>query len=82
MVNNQSRVINGQPIINDNDAAVKINLIEIENSKRIKAFRAEPAKGGLTVIGGKNGQGKTSVLRGIGLAALNALRSIGAESDG
>ena len=41
---------------------VKITLIEIENSKRIKAFKAHPAENGLTVIGGRNGQGKTSVL--------------------
>lgn len=47
---------------------VKITLIEIENSKRIKAFKAHPAENGLTVIGGRNGQGKTSVLDGIAWA--------------
>nr|DAY01420.1 MAG TPA: STRUCTURAL MAINTENANCE OF CHROMOSOMES PROTEIN [Caudoviricetes sp.] len=41
---------------------VKINSLEFENVKRIKAVRLEPAKTGLTVIGGKNRQGKTSVL--------------------
>lgn len=47
---------------------VKITLIEIENSKRIKAFKAHPAENGLTVIGGRNGQGKTSVLDNIAWA--------------
>ena len=41
---------------------VKINSLEFENVKRIKAVSLEPAQSGLTVIGGKNGQGKTSVL--------------------
>lgn len=41
---------------------VKINSLEIENIKRIKAVSLEPAENGLTVIGGRNGQGKTSVL--------------------
>ena len=42
--------------------SVKINTLEIENIKRIKAVQLSPAKDGLTVIGGKNAQGKTSVL--------------------
>lgn len=41
---------------------VKINSLEFENVKRIRAVSLEPAQSGLTVIGGKNGQGKTSVL--------------------
>ena len=41
---------------------VKINSLEFENVKRIKAVALTPAQNGLTVIGGKNGQGKTSVL--------------------
>ena len=41
---------------------VKINSLEFENVKRIKAVTLTPAQNGLTVIGGKNGQGKTSVL--------------------
>ena len=44
---------------------VKINTLELENVKRIKAVRLEPTKDGLTVIGGRNGQGKTSVLDAI-----------------
>lgn len=44
---------------------IKINSLELENVKRIKAVKLEPTKTGLTVIGGKNGQGKTSVLDSI-----------------
>lgn len=47
---------------------VKINNLEIENVKRVKAVTFEPAENGLTVIGGKNGQGKTSVLDAIAWA--------------
>lgn len=42
--------------------SVKINQLEIENVKRIKAVCLTPAENGLTVIGGNNNQGKTSVL--------------------
>ena len=38
--------------------SIKINKLEIENVKRVKAVKIEPTKDGLTVIGGKNGQGK------------------------
>lgn len=44
---------------------VKINSLELENIKRIKAVKLEPSENGLTVIGGDNGQGKTSVLDAI-----------------
>lgn len=47
---------------------MKINKLEIENVKRIKAVKMEPTANGLTVIGGKNGQGKTSVLDSIAWA--------------
>lgn len=47
---------------------VKINQLEIENVKRIKAVKLEPTENGLTVIGGRNGQGKTSVLDSIAWA--------------
>ena len=40
---------------------IKINKLEIENVKRVKAVKLEPTANGLTVIGGKNNQGKTSV---------------------
>lgn len=45
--------------------SVKINSLEIENVKRIKAVKLEPTQNGLTVIGGRNAQGKTSVLDSI-----------------
>ena len=48
--------------------SVKINSLEIENVKRIKAVKLEPSENGLTVIGGKNNQGKTSVLDSIAWA--------------
>ena len=38
--------------------SVKINSLEFENVKKIKAVQLEPAKNGLTVIGGKNRQGR------------------------
>lgn len=44
---------------------VKINTLEFENVKRIKAVSLEPSHNGLTIIGGKNGQGKTSVIDAI-----------------
>lgn len=44
---------------------IKINELEIENVKRIKAVRLEPSENGLTLIGGNNNQGKTSVLDAI-----------------
>ena len=48
--------------------SVKINKLEIENVKRIKAVKLEPTANGLTVIGGRNNQGKTSVLDSIAWA--------------
>ncbi|MEV2908602.1 ATP-binding protein [Paenibacillus larvae] len=44
---------------------IKINKLEIENVKRVKAVKIEPTTSGLTVVGGKNNQGKTSVLDAI-----------------
>lgn len=44
---------------------IKINKLEIENVKRVKAVKVEPTLNGLTVVGGKNDQGKTSVLDSI-----------------
>ena len=48
--------------------SVKISSFEIENVKRVKAVAYEPTQNGLTVIGGRNGQGKTSVLDAIAWA--------------
>lgn len=48
--------------------AMKINKLEIENVKRVKAVKLEPTANGLTVIGGDNNQGKTSILDAIAWA--------------
>lgn len=47
---------------------MKINRLEIENVKRIHSAVVEPAQDGLTIIGGNNRQGKTSVLDAIAWA--------------
>lgn len=43
----------------------KITSLELENIKRIKAVQITPTESGLTIVGGKNNQGKTSVLDAI-----------------
>ena len=48
--------------------SVKINELTVENVKRIRAVQLEPVASGLTIIGGKNGQGKSSVLDAIAWA--------------
>ena len=48
--------------------SIKINKLEIENVKRVKAVKLEPSANGLTIIGGKNNNGKTSVLDAIAWA--------------
>ena len=48
--------------------SIKINKLEIENVKRIKAVKIKPSAEGLTVVGGCNNQGKTSVLDAIAWA--------------
>lgn len=45
--------------------STKINRLEIENVKRVKAVTIEPTQNGLTIVGGNNNQGKTSVLDAI-----------------
>ena len=50
--------------------SVKINKLELENVKRVRAVALEPTENGLTVIGGRNGQGKTSVLDAIAMPAV------------
>jgi DNA repair exonuclease SbcCD ATPase subunit len=62
---------------------VKVNRLEIENVKRVKAVQIEPSANGLTVIGGKNGQGKTSVLDAIAWAlGGNKYKPTKPERDG
>jgi len=45
--------------------SVKIVRFEAENVKRIRAIQIVPFENGLTVIGGRNNQGKTSGLDAI-----------------
>lgn len=44
---------------------IKISKFEIENVKRVKAVRIEPTASGLTIVGGNNNQGKSSILDAI-----------------
>lgn len=63
--------------------SIKINKLEIENVKRVKAVKIEPAASGLTVIGGKNRQGKTSVLDSIAwILGGNKFRPSEPQRDG
>ena len=62
---------------------MKIAKLELENVKRVRAVEIEPASDGLTVIGGKNGQGKTSVLDAIAWAlGGEKFRPTSAQRDG
>ena len=62
---------------------VKIASVEAENVKRVKAVYLEPKPEGLTVIGGRNGQGKTSVLDAIAWALGGAkMRPTNARREG
>ena len=47
---------------------MKITSFEIENVKRVRTVAYEPSQNGLTIIGGNNEQGKTSVLDAIAWA--------------
>ena len=62
---------------------MKIAKLELENVKRVKAVEIVPAADGLTVIGGKNGQGKTSILDAIAWAlGGEKYRPSAAQRDG
>lgn len=63
--------------------SVKINKLEIENIKRVKAVKIKPTATGLTVIGGNNNQGKTSILDSIAWAlGGDKYKPSNAERDG
>lgn len=47
---------------------MKIASIALENVKKVRCVTLEPSPSGLTVIGGNNGEGKTSVLDAIAYA--------------
>ena len=47
---------------------IKIASLQLENVKRVKAVALTPTPNGLTILGGRNGQGKTSVLDSIAWA--------------
>lgn len=51
--------------MSDTKEGVKIDSLELENVKRVRAVELRPGRDGLTVIGGRNGQGKSSVLDAI-----------------
>lgn len=62
---------------------VKINTLELENVKRIRAVQLTPAANGLTIIGGNNNQGKTSVIDAIcWLLGGNKYQPSNAQRDG
>jgi len=44
---------------------VRISRFEVENVKRVQVVQVEPSPTGLTILGGRNDQGKTSVLDAI-----------------
>lgn len=48
--------------------SVKITSLQLENVKRVRAVALSPTENGLTILGGRNGQGKTSVLDAIAWA--------------
>lgn len=48
--------------------SIKITQLQAENFKRVRAVQIEPAATGLTIVGGDNNQGKTSVLDAIAWA--------------
>ncbi|WP_138751876.1 AAA family ATPase [Paenibacillus sinopodophylli] len=62
---------------------IKITKLEAENIKRVKAVKIEPIQSGLTIVGGRNNQGKTSILDALawGLGG-NRYRPSQAEREG
>lgn len=63
--------------------SVKITALEAENVKRIKAVAFAPSPTGLTLVGGNNNQGKTSVLDALAWAlGVERFRPTAAQRDG
>lgn len=63
--------------------SVTITALEAENVKRIKAVALTPAPTGLTLVGGNNNQGKTSVLDALAWAlGGDSFRPNAAQRDG
>ena len=63
--------------------SVKIMALEAENIKRIKAVALTPSPTGLTIVGGNNNQGKTSVLDALAWAlGGDRFRPDAAQRDG
>ena len=63
--NSRSEIDEVLSAIHDSTPTVKINTLELENVKRIKAVQLTLSPNGLNIIGGNNRQGKTSVLDAI-----------------
>ncbi len=62
---------------------MKIHNLSIENTKRVRAVTLTPTPNGLTIIGGNNGEGKTSVLDAIAWAlGGDKYRPSGAQRHG
>ena len=67
----------------EKEKSIKISSLELENVKRVKAVKLEPSANGLTILGGDNANGKTSVLDAIAWAlGGNSFKPSNPKRDG